>query len=213
MTYFLAAVAASGIFIAAGWRSRHARNVAAAHGRAGLPFDPLWGEAEIDIDASDAHADVDAAIRLVLKRLAPILASRSVQAEIASPSGLLVRMRNAALAELLEDLLTAAIHGAPASRLLVTAATYGDRTYINVTDDMPGADPAVRQGSVRSLTERVAMRGGALDLDVRPAEGTTMTLRLVAATVERPDQNDQSPLEPGKRLSGSTTGFSVQAER
>lgn len=70
MTYFLAAVAASGIFIAAGWRSRHARNVAAAHGRAGLPFDPLWGEAEIDIDASDAHADVDAAIRLVLKRLA-----------------------------------------------------------------------------------------------------------------------------------------------
>jgi hypothetical protein len=36
--------------------------------------------------------------------------------------------------------------------------------------------------------ERVAMRGGALDVDVRPAEGTTMTLRLGAVSEDRQDR-------------------------
>jgi hypothetical protein len=49
---------------------------------------------------------------------------------------------------------------------------------------MPGADAAVRRAGVRGLMERVAMRGGALDVDVRPAEGTTMTLRLPAVRAE-----------------------------
>lgn len=208
--YFLAAVAASGIFVAAGWRSKHSRNMAGVHGRHGLPFDPLWGDA--DTAASEAHADVDTAIRLVLERLAPMMASRSVQADIASPSGLLVCMRSAALADLLEELLAAAIHGAPASRLLLTAEAFGDRVNVNVTDDMPGADLALRQGSVRGLTERVAMRGGALDVNVCPAEGTTMTLRLAAATTERPDAKDRPQPEPGTQLPNPIDGFSVRAE-
>jgi hypothetical protein len=213
MMYFLATAAASGIFIAAGWRSKHSRNVAAAHGRYGLPFDPLWGDAEIDIKASEAHADVDAAIRSVLKRLAPVMASRSVQAEIASPSGLLVRMRSAALADLLEELLAAAIQSAPASRMLLTADMFGDRVHVNITDDMPGADPAVRQGSVRGLTERVALCGGALDVKVRPAEGTTMTLCLAAAMTARPNANGRPLPAPGKQLPDSINGSSVRAEQ
>jgi hypothetical protein len=180
--YLLAAAAASGIFVVAGWRSKQASGLAAARGWRGLPIDPLWGEEEVDIASGESKADVGGAIRLVLKRLAPVMASQSVQAEIAVPPGLLVRMKSAALADLLEELLAAAIHGAPACRLLLTATTHGDRIYVGLTDDMPGADPEIRLGRIRGLMERVAMRGGVLDLKVRPDEGTTMTLRLAAAT-------------------------------
>lgn len=209
MTYFLAAVAASGIFVVAGWRSKQAKGLAAARSWHGLPIDPLWGEEETYVDASDVRADVGAAIRLVLKRLAPVMARQSVQADIACPSGLLVRMKSTVLADLLEELLAAAVHNAPASRLLMTAATHGDRIHVGVTDDMPGADLAVRQGSVRGLMERVAMRGGALDLNVRPDEGTTMVLRLAAATENDRTEEVASSVEQ-TALSG---GLSLRVER
>ncbi|MDR3532762.1 MAG: hypothetical protein P4L90_19685 [Rhodopila sp.] len=198
MTYCLAAAAASVAFVAAGWRSGQPLGVAAAEAYPGLVIDPLWGETDIDLSASQSQADAGAAIRLALKRLAPVMASRSVQAEVAAPSGLLVRMRGAALAELLEEMLATAIHSAPASRLLLTAVSRGDHIHVGITDDMPGADQAVRLGSVRGLKERVAMRGGALDLDVRPSEGTTMTLRLAAATEETQDMQDRALPEPAK---------------
>jgi hypothetical protein len=185
-TYFLAAVAASGIFIVAGWRSKNTQVLAGEPSRHGLPIDPLWGDFEIDSKASPAHADAGVAMRLALKRLAPVMARQSVQAELATPLGLQVRMRGAALADLLEELLTVAIHSAPASRLLLTASTHGDRIQIGITDDMPGIDAAVRLGSLRGLIERVATRGGTLDVNVRPAEGTTMTLHLAAAIDARP---------------------------
>jgi hypothetical protein len=190
-TYILAAVAASGIFAAAGWRSKHTKSLAAARSWHGLPLGPLWDDSEINGRASEAEADVGAAIRLVVKRLAPVMASQSVQAEVAAPSGLLARMRYAALADLLEELLTAAIHGAPASRILLTAAMYGDCIHVGISDDMPGADRTVRLGSIRGLIGRVAARGGALDINVRPTEGTTMTLQLAVATEGR--QGQQNP--------------------
>jgi hypothetical protein len=208
MTYVLAAMAASGVFVVAGWRSKHARGVAAARNWEGLPIDPLWGQEEAHFDVSDVPADAGAAIRLVLKRLAPVMASQSVQAEIAAASGLLVRMKGAALAELLEELLTAAIHNAPASRLLMTATKRVDRIYISITDDMPGADPAVRLGSIRGLMERVALRGGTLDVNVRPAEGTTMTLRLAALS-----ENDAPVLEPAAGAAVRADGLALRAER
>lgn len=196
MTYFVAAFAASGIFIIAGWRSRQSANPPTASGRYTLPHDPLWGETETDLSA--AQADAGAMVRLAVKRLAPVLASQSVHAEVAAPQGLMVRMRGAALADLLEDLLAAAIHGAPTSRILLTATARGDHVEIAVIDDMPNSDPAIRMARVRSLMERVAMRGGALDVDVRPAEGTTMTLRLGAAWTERADRRgaEQGPDTP-----------------
>ena len=188
LTYFLAAGAASGVFIAAGWRSKQARELAAARRWHGLPVDPLWGDAEIDINALEARADVGGALRLALKRLAPMMANQSIQAEVAAPSGLVGSIRGAALTDLLEELLAAAIHSAPASRLLLTAVTFGDRICVGITDDMPGADQAVRMKSLRGLMERVAMRGGVLEVDVRPTEGTTMILRLAAAAEEVQDK-------------------------
>jgi hypothetical protein len=199
MTYFSAAVAASGVFIVAGWRSKRVASAACASGGVATA-DPLWDEAEIDLASSHSQTDIGAAVRLALKRLGPAMAQRSVHAEVAVPSGLMVRMRSATLADLLEDLVTATIHAAPACRLLLTAAAHGDRIHVGVTDDMPGADPAVRVGSVRSLMERVALRGGALDVEVRPAEGTTMTLRLTAGDEDGSDAAKQAAEKSAKGL-------------
>jgi hypothetical protein len=199
MTYLLAAVAASGVFIVAGWRSKRVSVAASMRGPNAVSADPLWDEAEIDLAAPHSAADVAAAMHLALKRLAPIIANQLVYAEVAALPGLLVRMRGAALADLLEDFVAAAIHAAPASRLLLTAAAYGDQICVGVTDDVPGADPAIRAGSIRSLMERVALHGGALDVDVRPAEGTTMTLRLSAAGTKWQGKASRALPGPAKR--------------
>jgi hypothetical protein len=188
VTYFVAAVAASAIFIAAGWRSKQTRRNASARAAIGLPDDPLWDEVEIDPSDASPQADAGAALRLALKRVAPVMANQFVQAEVAASSGLMVRMRGAALTDLLEEMLVAAIHAAPASRILLTAAARGDRVAICLTDDVPNADPDLRRARLRSLMERVALRGGVLDVEVRPDEGTTMTLRLNAASADIMDR-------------------------
>jgi hypothetical protein len=195
MTYFLATMVASGIVIVAGWRSKHARRSESAQGQFGLPDDHLWGESEIDLDSSDARADVGGAIRLALKRLAPVMASQAMKVDVAAPSGLFVRMRGAALANILEELLAASIHGASGARLLLTAATHGERIYVSITDDMRSADPTLRAADVRGLMERVALLGGSLEVDVRPAEGTTMTLRLAMAVEDRKDRALPEPVK------------------
>ena len=203
MTYILASMIASGIFIVAGWRGKQAPTLSSAWGPHDLPTDRLWTEAKIDLSASQPVADVSAAMWAALKRLAPTLASQSVQAEIAAPSGLLVRMRAAALTDLLEELLAAAIHSAPTSRLLLTATRRGDGIYVGVTDDMPTANLTAREGSVRGLKQRVAMRGGALDVVVRANEGATLTLRLPACQEARalpePAKGPTAPLTPSER--------------
>ena len=181
MAYFLAAAAASGVFIAAGWRGKTDLALVPVRGRPGPGNDPGRGDVEANLYAPEARADVGVAIRVALKRLSPIMTNQFVQADVAALPGLRVRMRCAPLADLLEEMLAAAIHGAPASRLLLTATAQGSRIDVGITDDMPGADPVVRLGSVRGLMERVARRGGLLEVKVRPSEGTTLTLRLAAA--------------------------------
>jgi hypothetical protein len=208
MMYSLGALTASALYLAAGWRSRRARDVAATRAWQGVPTDPLWSDSEIDINTPELQADVGAAIRLIMKRLGPAMANQAVQAEIACPSGILVRMTSAALTDLLEELVTAAVHCAPASRLLMTATTHGDRIHISVTDDMPGSDLAFRESSVRGLIERVAMRGLALDINVRPKEGTTMILRLDAL----PDKDRHLP-QATAPSSDSPTALPVPANQ
>ena len=196
MTYLVAAMVASGIFVVAGRRSKQVRGLSLVQRSGICPSDALWPEPELDLSTSRPEADVGASLRLALKRLTPVLRNHSVQAEIAAPFGLLVRLRSSALTDLLEDLLGAAIQSAPASRLLLTATKQGDGIYVGVTDDTPCADFTVRMESVRSLKQRVAMRGGALHVDVRPNEGATLTLRL-PAVVEQ-DQPRRVLPEPAK---------------
>ena len=201
MFYLLAATAAAGALMTAGWRGNP--EIALTSPPAGHA-DPADLEEPESIPAfttsTQGQADVSAAMRLALKRLAPVMASECVQTEIAAPPGLFAGLRATVLADLLEELLSAAVHAAPASRLLLTAAPRGDRIYITVTDDMPGADPAVRLTSVRGLMQRVALCGGALDVDVCLREGTSMTLRFAAVTADRQDNKDQAPAERLKTI-------------
>jgi hypothetical protein len=189
MIYFLAAAVASIVFLFAGWQSKRVNGFPPMLTGHDLPDDPFRKEAEIE--PSETKADAGAALRLALKRLAPLMANLSVQADIAASFGLMVRMHGAALVELLEEMLTVVVHAAPVSRILLTAAADGPNISISMSDDIPNADQDVRRASARSLMKRVAMRGGALDVDVHPGEGTTMTLRLSCE-----DRKDRASLEP-----------------
>ncbi len=187
--YFLAAAVASVVFLFAGWQSKRVPGFPPMRAGFDLADDPFRRDA--GIAPSETKADAGAALRLALKRLAPLMANLSVQADIAASFGLMVRMQRAALVELLEEMLTAVVHAAPVSRILLTAAADGPNISISMSDDIPNADQDVRRAGVRSLMKRVAMRGGALDVDVHPGEGTTMTLRLSCE-----DRNDRAALEP-----------------
>jgi hypothetical protein len=192
--YFLAAAVASVVFLVAAWQSKQARGFLPVRAGRVLPDDPLWKEAEVDLSETKLQADAGAALRLALKRLAPLMANLSVQADVAASIGLMVRMRGAALSDLLEEMLTAVVHAAPVSRILLTAAAEGANISISMSDDIPNADQDVRRASVRGLMQRVASRGGALDVDVQPGEGTTMTLRLSSVCEDREDQASLEPM-------------------
>jgi signal transduction histidine kinase len=127
---------------------------------------------------SGPRDDVAFSVYLALARLAAVVAAQCVKIDVAVRPGLQVRMRPAALADILEELLAAALQAAPASRMLITAAANGDCVQINIIDDMPGGDLVVRLNRIRMLSDRVAMRGDSLVIDVRPDEGTMMTLRV-----------------------------------
>lgn len=192
MAYLLAALTASALFVAVGWRSGHVRGKAVKPGSV-FPYDPLWGESARQTVAPDGQTDVGWALRTVLDRLAPLLATQSVRVEAAVPPNLTGRMRGPVLMELLEAFLTAAIQAASGGRILVTAALYGERIYIAVSDGRPQADVAVRQRVLRALTERVALAGASLDLDIRPDEGTTMVLRIAALANDWQDGIHRTP--------------------
>jgi hypothetical protein len=213
VAYAVAAVAACGIFIVVGWRSRTSPGDGSPQAGYRVAADPLWSEAELDLSEARPRADAGAAIRLALKRLAPAMAAQSIRVEVAAASGLMVRMRGAALADLLEEMLVATIHAAPAGRILLSAKVHGEGICISITDDVPGADPDVRRAGIRVLMERVAMRGGALDVDVRPAEGTTMTLRLAAAGEDQDQDQDQASTEPAKGKTPPLVRFSFDTTR
>lgn len=183
MTYLIAGATASALFVAAGWRSHRAVTASRSFVRPDLGMhialpDDIAGWTNAGNELRD---DVSAAIYLALARLSSVIASQSVKIDVAVRPGLTAGMRTSALADTLEELLAVALQAAPASRMLLTAFTEADCIAINITDDMPGGDPAVRFGRIRTLRKRVATRGDSLAVDVRPTEGTTMTLRLAAA--------------------------------
>jgi hypothetical protein len=171
----LAAAAASVLFVAAGLRSR----VTFAGSAFAAPDAPTrQRNNDYAFAGGDPAEDVATAVYVALARLAPLVSRQAIKIDLALRPRLKAGMPAGMLADTIEDLLAAAINAAPASQLLVTAARHGDRIDISVTDDIPNGDQAIRLGRVRHLTERVALRGDALIVDVRPRDGTTMTLRL-----------------------------------
>lgn len=174
MAYLAAAAASSIPFLVAAWRGRGTSDIRFSRFEStASPIEPVQTGRQPLGDAAEA-------IHISLKRLAPVITNRSVRIDVAARPGLLVRMRGPVLADLMEELIAAVLHSAPASALLLTASPRGDRIYISLTDDVPGADPLLRQAMLRGVSERAALRGGALDVHVRPDEGTTVTLRVMA---------------------------------
>lgn len=199
LAYLLTAVAASVLFIIAGWRTKRLQTKIAARARSSYPAGPLPGEAGTSTNEMDAEADTGLALRTALERVAPMIASQSVHAAVVAPAGLRARMGTAVLVELLEELVAAAVRCAPTRRLLLTAASAGDCIQVAITDDLPGADAANRLASVRGLMDRLARRGGALDVQVKPHEGTTMTVRLIAAGTGATDNRSEASIRPAER--------------
>lgn len=175
MPYVFATASAFLLFVFAGWRIRQNHVYAAPAGPFMRAADP-----PPDLNAGASPAEVNASLSLALKRLLPVMTRRGVRAEVAVRPGLWVPLSAGGLADLLEELLAAAIHQAVADRLLVTAVVDGGQIHIGVTDDDAGADPDARAAHAQRLAERAALFGGTLDLEVRPGQGTTMTLRLAA---------------------------------
>lgn len=173
LAYAIAAAAASALLAFGEWR--HLLGL----GRATRPRGARPRDGGPGVNAHAAvPGDVAAAVRVALGRIAPLMTRAFVRMEMAVPPGLVARMRDATLCDMIEEVLTAAIHAAPTSRLLLTACAQGDHIEIGVTDDLPNADQAYRLAQIRTLHERVALRGGTLHVTARATEGTTIAIRL-----------------------------------
>ncbi len=183
MSYLIATAAAFVLFFAAGWRGRQTAGVPAPILRPRFGMHVILPDGISD-PGLDGHArdDVSTTVYLALARLASVIARQSVKIDVAVRPGLRVRMRSPLLADVLEELVTLAVQAAPASQVLLTAVEDGDHVDIGITDDMPGGDAANRLGRIATLIERLRLRGDSLKVDVRPNEGTTMTLRLAGST-------------------------------
>ena len=179
-TYLLAATFASTLFIVAGyWRKRF-----------GVPIAVALGDDQRAQPLDRTAADVRAAAMAALKCLQPILLAHATRIDVGINPGLLVRLPADVLADMLEDLLTTMIRQDCQTRLLLTAAARGSQISVMLTDTMPDGDEAELRAVFRGLAERVALRGGALDIAARGTEGRSVTLRLAAA-MPRPG-NDMS---------------------
>jgi hypothetical protein len=193
LTCILVAGAASTLFVALGRRS-----ACVTSGRP-LRFDAEWKPDEPSAEAAEMqlqNSNIDASLKLVLKRLASIITSRRIMVDLAVSPHLTVQLSTPVLANILEELLLAAIHHSFAGRLLLTAWEHNGRIAVRVIDDVPSAGPVLSQRPMLSLAERIAFQGGTLDVDVQPA-GTILTVWL--ASVEQ-----ASSCSPAEKASGPT---------
>lgn len=188
MGYPWVAVAATSAFLLARWW--YTRTDAALACR--TPSDSFRTSSQSAVQPP--LADAASAAQTALERVGHLMARQFVGVDVAIPPGLVTRMRQPVLAEVLEEMLTGAIQAAPASRLLLTGLRQGDYIEIVIIDDMPGADLAYRQGRIRDLSERIALQGGTLEVTVQPAEGTTTVLRLLAS--EEPSMDPIASASP-----------------
>jgi hypothetical protein len=199
MAYATAAAAASAAFAFSG---RHDTRNPDVRERASHPRGDDGSGA-----AATVPGDVAAAIRTALDRMAPLMRRTLVHMDIAVAPGLVVPVPGAALRSLIEEMVTAAAHAAPVSRLLLTAVPQGNGIEIALADDLPNADQAYRLVQVRGLQERAARYGGALHVTVQPSHGTTLLLRLPAGSESSVQDSAARPAQephPSIPLAGSS---------
>jgi hypothetical protein len=188
--YLVLAVVGSSAFVLGSVRGQHKRGSA-------LPTpDDTWIEAADPFDNSEP-ADVRTAAAIALRRVMPLLDERGIRLTVAIRAGLLVQEPGHRLADVLERILIALVRN-DGSHMVLSAAPRGGQVAVRVSNDARAANVEALQAQVRSLSEEVALRGGALDLDVAPQEGVSVVLRVARfngqPTLERaPHQGESRP--------------------
>jgi hypothetical protein len=139
-------------------------------------------------------ADLATDLRSIATWLAPLASSRGVTLEVGVPPNLHARFDPAALRVVVSEAVTLALAQAAGGRVLLTASRSDGQVRVAISDDGdPGSCPD-RAGELRGARERMALAGGHLAVEVHPGEGTTVSLRLPAA----------SPSSAGQAGSGAT---------
>jgi signal transduction histidine kinase len=176
----------SGLLIAAGWRQRE---------RTLQPADalPTASRQAFAQSPSTANAlEVAAELRDLLGRLAPLTARNLVRIELAVQPDIVVFVDPLACRQVLTQVVSTAITSAPGGKVLLSALRLGSMVHIAVSDDNPAADRTTREAALRPVIELISLRGGGLDIDARKGEGTTVVIRLPAATRVRPSRESQA---------------------
>lgn len=122
---------------------------------------------------------VEIEARTVMSWFAELATQRGVRLEIAVEPGLIVRMAQHHLHELLGAGLTHAIH-AGGDHVLLTGMLHAGRAQIAMIDAGGGTNREQQEADLRPAARLAALQGATLEIDVRPGEGTIVLLRLLA---------------------------------
>ncbi len=107
--------------------------------------------------------------------------------------GLVIRTDQRPFREILGDLVRRAIEQSPCGCVLLTAARIGSQVHVSVSDDASAADGAIRLTRLGDAERLVALQGGSMDINSRPGEGTTVTIRLPGSDASGSDANGDGP--------------------
>ena len=129
--------------------------------------------------------DVQAEAKAVLASLAGIARQRDTRLEIAIQQGLTVRIDGDEFRDVVAALVTHSIHATTGGKVLLGAMRHAGRIQIAVMDEGNGDDQSLQLANLRAVSDLVARRGGSLEIDNRPGEGTTLLLRLPEAAADR----------------------------
>ena len=131
--------------------------------------------------------ELGAEIRHVLARLAPLARDHGVTFTFALGPQLITWAEPVAFRRALSGLLEHAISRTPNGSVLVSAGQQAGRMRVSVSDDGPLGDESGARTALRSVSEFLASQGGSLEIDNRPGEGMTVTMRLPTAWAVDPD--------------------------
>jgi hypothetical protein len=167
----LLAVCVSAIFLVTGWKRR--RNwLEPRDGQAGATrFEPAP-------PSRMKSADLAAVVAGVLHRLKPSADERFVALEMAVRPDLVPDVSRPVLQEMLDEIVERAIEASLCGRVLVSAANVGGRVHTSISDDGCDADRAARASWLRQAQQVAALHDVTMDIDARPGQGSTVTLRF-----------------------------------
>ena len=131
-------------------------------------------------DFAGEAVDLSRLLPDVAESLMPLAQELGTRIQFAVSPGRTVRAHAGGLAAAVRETMETAIRAAPGGAVLVSVLPLGQQIHIAVTDDSPHADRAAREALARGAEAAIALRGGSVAVEIRPGQGTTVTLRLPA---------------------------------